>query len=380
MIIDLKLNNFKSHPGTDLEFRPLTVLTGINGCGKTSVLQSLLLLRQSFQKGRLDDGLDLNNPLCEIGVADDALYKLSKDGKLTFTITDDKWGRYMFQYLVNPGRLTESFLEKSSYSDNVKRPNLERMSMFNEHFQYVSAARLGGVSDYGKDTYTVERLHQISASKGMGELAGHYLYKFGGLQRYDYLKNDDSTSSLLEQVVQWESIISPGVTLSVEQSSGNNGYAIRYGFNGNEEVKPIDNLKAENVGFGISYTLPILLALIGAEPGDLLLLENPEAHLHPAGQACLARLISLVTQRGVQVIVETHSDHIINGIRVHSKMFEKGQKGISREKVVIYYFGGKDRFHASEITRIDLLSDGRLSVQPNGFFDQDLQDYSFLAE
>ncbi|MDR2692581.1 MAG: AAA family ATPase [Dysgonamonadaceae bacterium] len=67
MIIKLKIKNFKSHKNTELNTGNLTVLTGINNSGKSSVLQSLLLLRQSFKKGRLNEGLDLNEPLCEVG-------------------------------------------------------------------------------------------------------------------------------------------------------------------------------------------------------------------------------------------------------------------------------------------------------------------------
>lgn len=60
MITHLKISNFKSHKVTSLRMSNLTVLTGVNGCGKTSVIQALLLLRQSFLKGRLAGGLDLN--------------------------------------------------------------------------------------------------------------------------------------------------------------------------------------------------------------------------------------------------------------------------------------------------------------------------------
>ena len=73
MITKLIIKNFKSHLHSEIEVRKLTVLTGINGCGKTSLIQALLLLRQTNTKGRLRDGLDLNIPLCKIGIGNDAL-------------------------------------------------------------------------------------------------------------------------------------------------------------------------------------------------------------------------------------------------------------------------------------------------------------------
>ncbi len=71
-----------------------------------------------------------------------------------------------------------------------------------------------------------------------------------------------------------------------------------------------------NVGFGISYALPVVTALLAAQPGELIIIENPESHIHPRGQAGLGKLIAKTAMNDVQLIVETHSDHIVNGIRI----------------------------------------------------------------
>lgn len=89
MITQLHISNFKSHKDTHINLGNLTVLTGVNGCGKTSIVQSLLLLRQSFLKNRLAQGLDLNHPLCSIGIAHDALYRLAEDDIITFHFIAD---------------------------------------------------------------------------------------------------------------------------------------------------------------------------------------------------------------------------------------------------------------------------------------------------
>ena len=96
MITGLEISNFKSHKHTCIQLGYLTVLTGINGCGKTSVIQSLLLLRQSFLKNRLALGLDLNQPLCNIGIADDALYQLAENGIISFMFSTDNNKEYCF--------------------------------------------------------------------------------------------------------------------------------------------------------------------------------------------------------------------------------------------------------------------------------------------
>ncbi|WP_180834594.1 AAA family ATPase, partial [Vibrio parahaemolyticus] len=66
--------------------------------------------------------------------------------------------------------------------------------------------------------------------------------------------------------------------------------------------------------------LPIVLALLVTKPGGLVIIENPEAHLHPKGQSYLGRLIQRTAEAGVQVIIETHSDHLLNGIRVAARL------------------------------------------------------------
>jgi predicted ATPase len=73
---------------------------------------------------------------------------------------------------------------------------------------------------------------------------------------------------------------------------------------------------ATNVGFGISCTLRIVVVLLASPPGSLIIIEHPEGHLHPSGQTKIGKLISLAASSGIQVIIETHSGHILNGIRV----------------------------------------------------------------
>ena len=74
-------------------------------------------------------------------------------------------------------------------------------------------------------------------------------------------------------------------------------------------------LRPTNIGFGISYALPIIIGALIAPKNSLLLVENPEAHLHPAGQSEIGKFLAEVASTGRQVIVETHSDHLLNGYK-----------------------------------------------------------------
>lgn len=383
MITQLHISNFKSHKDTHINLGNLTVLTGVNGCGKTSIVQSLLLLRQSFLKNRLAQGLDLNHPLCSIGIAHDALYRLAEDDIITFHFTADL-NEYHFSFKAEMTNLQDSFIRKNVYNDNAcNDTKLRDLPLFNNDFQYISAARWGGKSIFPKETYAVEIQKQLSLNEGQGELVAHFLDKYGAETVQDYyeesLKED---LSLLQQTIYWEQKISPDVTINVEQRKDSSTYAISYGFNGEDsQTKPVMDLRAENIGYGISYTLPVIVALLSAQPGALVILENPEAHLHPGGQAALAKLIAKVASKGIQVIVETHSDHIINGILLACKAYQKNHKqGISNHLVKVYDFHDKEK-HASKAEEVVINEDGTLRYQPKGFFDQAENDlYSLYNE
>ena len=378
MITEIKIKNFKSHKDTDLKLTNLTVLTGINGSGKSTLIQALLLLRQSFMKSRLFDGLDLNNPLCNIGVGNDALYRFAKEGEMSFNLIDEEDKNYLFSFNLDERSLNDSFLPKKFYSEDVTNDNLIKLALFNNNFQYISALRWGAKSIFPKDTYATETQKQLSLNNGQGELVAHYLYKFGSTEALDYSKGELSDLSLMSQTVYWEQKISPHVTVHVETGKDNNSYAITYGYEGNENQRPIQELKAENVGFGISYTLPLLVALLSAKPGSLVIIENPEAHLHPDGQAELAKLITMVAQNGIQVIVETHSDHIITGTQLACKAYSKGDCfGIDKKNVSIYYFSN-DLVHNLKIDDLSLEDTGFFVYQPKGFFDRSESDMDKL--
>lgn len=371
MITKLEISNFKSHKHTSIHLGHLTVLTGINGCGKTSVIQSLLLLRQSFLKNRLAMGLDLNQPLCNIGIADDALYQLAENGIISFMFSTDNNKEYSFEFDAEKG-LKDSFIRKHKYNEGASRvEELGGISLFNNDFQYISASRWGGKSIFPKESFAVEVQKQISQSEGQGELVAHFLYKYGSENVLNYYDTDEYDLSLLAQVIYWEQKISPNVTINVEAGRDNNSFTIGYGFDGeDEQTKPIRDLRAENIGFGISYTLPVIVAILSAKPGALVIIENPEAHLHPQGQSELAKLISKAASLGVQIIVETHSDHIINGIQLACKEHgENAERGIDNRLIKVYSFYGKVK-QVSQKQEIIIKSDGLLELQPKGFFDQ----------
>ena len=109
----------------------------------------------------------------------------------------------------------------------------------------------------------------------------------------------------------------------------------------------------------------MVTALLTAKEDDLILIENPEAHLHPAGQSKLGELIALVAESGVQLFIETHSDHLMNGIRV-----AVAKKQLDNHNVSLFNFTGNTNDHSAKIEQPYIDERGRLSHWPDGFFDE----------
>jgi predicted ATPase len=173
--------------------------------------------------------------------------------------------------------------------------------------------------------------------------------------------------SIRYNVTAWMGEISPGVNIEFNLFENIGKMGLSYNFD--DVVGPVRNFKPTNVGFGLTYVLPVVISLLTAKKGDIIIIENPEAHLHPRGQSRMGKLISEVANAGVQVFVETHSDHVLNGIRVATK-----NNKIEADKVKIYYFDRSDesykQYHATKAYQLKLDQNGNIDKWPDGFFDE----------
>jgi predicted ATPase len=173
------------------------------------------------------------------------------------------------------------------------------------------------------------------------------------------------TPRLGDQVSGWMQELSPGVRISASRLGATDLVSLRFQYASTEIGRDSKFRRPANVGFGLTYSLPIVTALLASPPGTLLLLENPEAHLHPRAQAALGTLIARVAADGVQVLVETHSDHVLNGIRLAVK------SGLINSKdCQLCNFVRETETATSYIEAPVILPNGELSTWPDGFFDE----------
>jgi Uncharacterized conserved protein len=296
MLTRIELKNFKCFKNISVELSNLNVLAGINSMGKSSVVQALLLLRQSQERDQLLDGLSLNDLYVQIGTGKDLMNRNSNDDFISILLENDK-KEYLFKY--NYDRDSE-FLTIKDVLEFEDVPEQD-FNLFRNTFAYVSADRIGPRRYYNSSNYEVFRNNQVGVK---GELFADYLAERSNDHIEDSLKHVSCSSNrLLEQTNAWLSEISPGISIISKIDSETSVISLRYkDFDG--DSSPL------NVGFGLSYVAPIVVALLKAKKDDLIIIENPEAHLHPKGQRKMGELIAKAAATGIQVIVETHSDHL----------------------------------------------------------------------
>jgi predicted ATPase len=379
MIYNINIKNFKSHKNTDLKLSNLNVFCGNNGVGKSSAMQLLLLLREAFIKDRSFDVLDLKSNPVKIGTVNDAVYEFSDIDGFSLDMNSDIGDYKFFFEADSEDDKVKSFIRlKKECSDFPK--SIEMESLFNTNFHFISAYRLGPQIQYPKDDKIIDVYKQISVIDGNSEYFVHYLDRYRNIEVLSGICNSKTSfTDLFSQVIAWEKEISQGVNIDI-QDLGKLGYVLKYSFDTETSTRKTRNFEATNVGFGLSYVMPILVAILSSTKGSLLFIENPEAHLHPNGIAKLTELICLASQEGIQIILETHSDHIINGVLVQSKIFNEtdGTKGINSDNVSLYQFERNHKDHFTNAINIEIESDGVIRYTPNGFFDQFTIDRKFL--
>lgn len=368
MIKDVSLRNVKCFANQNFEFSKLNILTGINGVGKSTVIQSLLLAAQS------DEGtaLELNGDLVDIGDYTDLRHEHAPDDSVEIRIKTDSnecaWG-YPHEFKSESVDDTLTLPLLSGTGDCVKE--------IKNSLVYICAERWGPRSNVPINSHSANA-HWLGKH---GEFTIQFLEAIlaGTLRDSDGKSLSTTTDhdprlhestigkTVFSNVVAWMGEISPNVNIdaSVVKEAAI-GYSA-FSFGGSK------NFKATNVGFGLSYALSIVTALVSAIPGATIILENPEAHLHPRGQSKLGKLMALSAKAGIQIIVETHSEHIINGARILVR-----KKAVPPSLMNIFFISRNEETFMSDVECLDLNEMGQVNNWPEGFFDQQSIDMKTL--
>ena len=356
MIREALLVNFKCFEKKSIPLGPLTLLTGVNGAGKSSLIQALLVLRQSHDMGLLaENRLALNGDFVQLGRASDALYDRAELEDITLGLSADGFEAYSLRvHYENGAEVLQGTAAQPLPS------TLSDLALFNERLRYVSAERLGPRTSFALSEPALRKMNVGIR----GEYAAQFLAMFGDrkLTVPQLVHKGAASSSLRDQTEAWLAHVSPGVRIEAKAFPELDVVQLAFRFTRAAEVSAA--FRPTNVGFGLTYTLPILVALLSAPANSLVIIENPEAHLHPRGQVLFGELLARAAAGGVQVLCETHSDHVLNGVHV-----AVAQGRLPATDALVHFFvRSQDGTH--DLISPRMLADGRLDKWPEDFFDQ----------
>lgn len=356
--LKLNIDGFKCFKeDTSIEFNAITLLTGANSAGKSSVVQSLLLLK-TLSEGNLSNSdslieLDLNDEkyALNLGTYDDIRNK-SNDVYEDFMEQDSKDIRFLLDGAKASIRIQENIESGNKVRVVTDEQSLALMkALLDCCFVYLNAERQAPRYEYkNSDKNDLCDCH----GRNTGDvIQKHEKDDCSEKRSFDFSKGNKWKVEL----DKWIQYIFPGVMLQISQSTKDS-----------YQVKVLGNA-APNVGFGITYALPILVSGLTVQEGGMLIVENPEAHLHAKAQSNMGYFLARMAAAGVRVIIETHSEHIVNGIR---RMIVTKRPKMSADNVTIYFFQDKD--DEKRIIDISMDEKGNLSAFPEDFFDQVRQD------
>ena len=369
MINKVTLEGFKCFgKRTIFPLSQVSILTGLNGRGKSTLIQAILSTAQSLSQSGLSS-VEWNGALVSLGEFDDVLTRGSDSGEIVMGFeTDDNVDKTLSFTLRKDNAKSQSALFSSLLVDGVDRvTEMGLMTAGNERLmdadgKMLIVKELGSTSDI-VSWHNFRNASYVSADRQ------------GPVNRVKYVVQEDKLhldvhgSNLLnileamtdqqrESVRKAMSEILRGGSLSVVKEN-------------EDVVLSLDStdsgalFKPTNVGYGYGYILSTLVALELAEEKSLFVIENPEAHLHPGAQAALTEhLLQVTNAKSLQLIIETHSDHIINTCLVEVK-----KKRMDPEAISLLFFG-KEVDDVCDVRRLDITNQGRVKDAPVDFFDQ----------
>lgn len=353
MLTELRLRNFKCFEDQRIPLAPLTLFSGVNGMGKSSAIQALLALIQTEMNSYVHKELFLNGEFVRLGTADDILFNNASNDIIGIDLiySDDK---YFFRY-----KKIENIFKNCN--KDIKIDLNKRKIELCENFIYLNAERCGP-----RVTYPVtDDFGPLNIVGNRGEFCSLALWELetDKVVLPDVLlaqADGEILPYLLQQTEAWLSRLGKVVRIHVQKYSSMDLMNLEFSF----PKEGSQRCRATNVGFGLTYSLPIFVAVLAARPGAFIIIENPEAHLHPKGQSIMGEFLARAAASGVQILLETHSDHLLNGVRVAVK------NGLLEPDKVALNFFTRGEGAAARVLTPKMDRNGRLNEWPEDFFDE----------
>lgn len=414
---------FKSlNKESSIELKPLTILAGANSSGKSSIMQPLLLLKQTLEASYDPGALLLNGPEVKFTSTDQLLSRINSEKsaqKFFIQFHKDNIWNYKINFVKAPDKGIE--LESTEYKDLQNEENSftlypdDNKNRFDIPFVFGMANALlllKGVkykklsinnTHVIKDRFFFNIMTKIKIEEKEEEFDNiHYelpsvseIKKFirriihvpclrgNSLRTYNTTSVENVFQGTFEVytasiIHEWqkkkddnikklnESLEILGLTWQVEAKKINDTQLELQIpiLPEKKKSKSVDFVNIADVGFGVSQILPVVVSLLVAEPEQIVYIEQPEVHLHPKAITRLPELFARAAKRGVIVVVETHSSLILRGIQ---SLIAKEQ--LEPEKVKLHWFTRNKKDGSTAIDSADLDKNGAFGNWPSDFDD-----------
>ena len=431
MISKIHIKNFKALRDTgELEIKPITFLVGPNSSGKTSLIQAILALRQTVRSQDPHTPLILDDDYITLGSYRDAVFGHDEKNKISigFEADENRW-EIVFSVYISGNNQGAIYLKSLDFDGkNIPMPQKEggKITKKNINFSIRKKGSGGGhfittedEKDFDEQPIELLKFYGILfkkykdpgkylkylwahpsllfANMVAGNLIGaifkntHHIgpsraeperiYPATGASPSEVGKWGEGSVNILllekgirEKVREWLKNFKISIDFDLEELSGKTG-----GSTNTYKIMLSDpNTKTEvnlvDVGFGASQILPIIVEGFNAPKNALLMIEEPEIHLHPGAQGTMGDLlVDIAKFNEKKLIVETHCDLLIR--RVCKNIL---QKKIDHTDVIIYYFEPTES--GTEIKTITINKNGQFENFPDGFFEESFEEAMEMAE
>ncbi|MGM3308983.1 AAA family ATPase [Anabaena sp. WFMT] len=423
-ITRISVSGYKSlYDECSIEVRPLTILAGANSSGKSSIMQPLLLMKQTLEATYDPGALLLSGANVKFTSVEQFISKVpGRERNDEFTVQMEIDNNQSVKNIFKKFPQQTVQLMRTIVKQDEKTTSLSE-SMLPENVVNILPEKYHDIYELIKETdsfkdelfFIIDRnrcffefalydlINQKKFTKGNAffiptypnntEIFGGYIREIihlpglrGNPERnYQTTAIGSAFPGTFENYVasiinHWQkprdkslqeladALETLGLTCKVQAKQLNDTQVeLRVGrLPRNADAKD-DMVNIADVGFGVSQTLPVLVALLVAKPGQLVYIEQPEIHLHPRAQVAMAEILANAAKRGVKVVIETHSDRLILAIQ---SLVAEGN--LSPDLVKLHWFTRQE----DGITRInsaDLDETGAFGDWPEDFGDISLQ-------
>ena len=425
-ITKIAVKGFKSiAEECEIDIRPLTILAGTNSSGKSSIMQPLLMLKQTLEAPYDPGPLLIDGPNVQFTEAAQFLSALPDENgtdRFQIQIETDNSDLVRTTFRKGPSELeiVEMMSERKFGSPlsplrftlypEMSSAELKLMvdknldvklsaellkqltSMIEQHFipkdaNVVKRSRCflyveSSQNNYIPRGFTVNLILNMLTGIHLPGLRGNpeRTYKFtstgplypGTFENYVasiLYEWQEKKDERLKTVTDALHILGLTGTVSTKKIS-DVGIELQVGRLPHDSTGEMDMVNIADVGFGVSQVLPIVVALTAAEQGRLVHLEQPELHLHPRAQVALAQVLADAAKRGVRVVAETHSSLLLLGVQT---LVAEGD--LSPELVKLHWFSRRED-GVTEVNSADLDETGAYGEWPEDFADVSLHAQS----